>query len=44
MTCDGIIASEVYSDTVDGDTVAGVVRGSMIRQMQAFDGEAERSI
>jgi len=44
MTCDGIIASEVYSDTVDGDTFADFVRGILIPQMQAFDGEAERSI
>jgi len=44
MAHDGIIATDFHTGSVDGDAFADFVRGSLIPQMQAFDGEAERSI
>ena len=44
MTHDGIIATDFHTGSVDGDAFAAFVRGSLIPQMQGFDGEAERSI
>ena len=44
MTHDGIIATDFHTGSVDGDAFAAFVRGSLIPQMQGFDGVAERSI
>ena len=44
MAHDGIIATDFHMGSVDGEAFADFVRGSLIPQMQAFDGESERSI
>ena len=44
MAHDNIIVTNFYVGSVDGEAFADFVRGSLIPQMQAFDGESERSI
>ena len=44
MTNNGIIATDVHTGSVGGDVFADFVRGSLIPQMQVFDGEAESSV
>lgn len=44
MSHNGILAMDMNTGSVDGDMFADFVRGTLIPQMQAFDGDAVRSI
>ena len=44
MAYDGIIATDMHTGSVDGETFSDFVRGSLIPQMQAFDGRATKPV
>ena len=44
ISCDGVVALEMKKGTVDSDIFYDFVRGSLIPQMQTFDGVSARSV
>ena len=44
MASDGVVAVELLKGSVNGETFADFVRGSLIPEMQPFDGQNSRSI
>ena len=44
LTSNGIIASEIFTTTVDGDAFFDYLRGSLLPMLQPFDGSSPNSI
>lgn len=44
ISCDGILAIELTTESVNGDAFFDFVRGSLIPNMHPFDGSSDRSI
>jgi transposase len=44
MAHDGVIATEMHTGSIDDEVFADFVRGSLILQMQSFDGDADKSV
>ena len=44
MSTDGVIAVDLHKGSVNGDVFVDFIQGSLILNMQQFDGVAERSI